>query len=139
MLSTNQAAPSLFLTELDVVRLERLASRAGAPHMAEMLDHVLARATIVPPQDIPHDIVTMNSRVTCMLAGEATPREWTLVYPDSADYDAGRISVLSPVGGALLGVHAGQTVGFQLPDGRAQQLVVTAIGYQPEAHGEYTI
>ncbi|QET04666.1 MULTISPECIES: nucleoside diphosphate kinase regulator [Cupriavidus] len=139
MSTTQQHTPTLFLTELDVVRLERLAARSAAPHLLEMLDDVLARAAIVAPSEIPHDIVTMNTRFVCLLEGDATPREWTLVYPDAADYEAGRVSVLSPAGGALLGVHAGSTVQFPLPDGRAQRIVVTEILYQPEANGEYTV
>lgn len=138
-MSTTPTAPTLYLTELDVTRLERLASRGGVPHMLELLDDLLARATIVEPREIPRDIVTMNSRFTCLLEGEAAPREWTLVYPDAADYDAGCISVLSPAGSSLLGVHAGQTVQFQQPDGRAQKIAVKEITYQPEAHGQFTL
>ncbi|WP_354681259.1 nucleoside diphosphate kinase regulator [Cupriavidus plantarum] len=143
MSPTQQPAPTLYLTELDVVRLERLAARGGVPHMPEMLDQLLERAAIVEPQEIPHDIVTMNSRFLCKLEGDdkqgETPREWTLVYPDAADYDAGRVSVLSPAGSALLGARAGAAVQFRQPDGRTQEIVVTAITYQPEANGQYTV
>jgi len=131
--------PTLYLTELDVTRLERIAGRAGAGHLADMLDALLARAAIVAPQDIPTDIVTMNSRLVCVLDDESEPRQWTLVYPDAADFDAGRLSVLSPVGQALLGARAGQTVSYRLPDGREQCLTIREITFQPEARGQYTL
>ncbi len=88
-------APTLYLTELDVTRLEGIASRAGTAELDEMLDALLTRAAIVPPDAIPKDVVTMNSRVVCALEGEPVPRDWTLVYPDDADLAAGRLSVLS--------------------------------------------
>ncbi|WP_354682709.1 nucleoside diphosphate kinase regulator [Cupriavidus necator] len=135
--ATNNAA--LYLTELDVTRLERIASRAGSAQLEEMLDGLLARATIVAPDEIPTDVVTMNSRLACTLPGEDTPRHWTLVYPDAADFDAGQLSVLSPVGQALLGARAGQTVSYRLPDGREQQVTIAGIDFQPEASGQYTL
>ncbi len=131
--------PTIYLTELDVTRLEAIAGRAGTAQLEEMLDALLARAAIVPPQSIPADVVTMNSRLVCALEGEAAPRDWTLVYPDAADFDAGRLSVLSPVGQALLGARAGQTVSYRLPDGREQNVTVVEIAFQPEAAGQYTL
>jgi regulator of nucleoside diphosphate kinase len=130
---------ALYLTELDVTRLERIASRAGSAQLEDMLDSLLARATIVAPEEIPTDVVTMNTRVVCFLPGEQLARNWTLVYPDAADFDAGRLSVLSPVGQALLGARAGQTVSYRLPDGREQNVTVDQVAFQPEASGQYTL
>lgn len=141
-MTANQATPtnpSLYLTELDVTRLERIASRAGSAQLEELLDDLLARATIVAPEEIPTDVVTMNSRLVCTVRGEQAPRNWTLVYPDAADFDAGRLSVLSPVGHALLGARAGQTVSYRLPDGREQQVTIDEVSFQPEASGQYTL
>jgi regulator of nucleoside diphosphate kinase len=130
---------TLYLTELDVTRLERIASRPGAEKLADMLDALLARAAIVPAETIPQDVVTMNSSVLCTLEGEHEPRKWTLVYPDAADFDAGQLSVLSPVGTALLGARAGETVSYRLPDGREQHVTVVELSYQPEANGQFTL
>ncbi|MGO4331508.1 nucleoside diphosphate kinase regulator [Cupriavidus sp. 2TAF22] len=137
--SSKQQQPTLYLTELDVTRLERIASRAGAAPLVEMLDGILERAAIVPAEAIPKDVVTMNSSLTCALEGEATPRNWTLVYPDTADFEAGRLSVLSPVGQALLGARSGQTVSYRLPDGREQKVTVVELSFQPEANGQFTL
>lgn len=131
--------PTLYLTELDVTRLEGIASRAGTAELDEMLDELLARAAIVAPDAIPKDVVTMNSRVVCTLEGEASPREWTLAYPDDADLAAGRLSVLSPIGQALLGARAGNTVDYRLPKGNAQRVTIVSIAFQPEASGQYTL
>lgn len=139
MTASASLQPTLYLTELDVTRLERIASRALANGIAEMLDDLLARAAIVPPDAIPQDVVTMNSSVRCALEGDPAPREWTLVYPDSADFEAGRISVFSPVGQALLGARAGETVSYRLPDGREQRVTVLELSYQPEANGQFTL
>ncbi|MFS8976549.1 nucleoside diphosphate kinase regulator [Cupriavidus necator] len=141
-MTANQATPTnptLYLTELDVTRLERIASRAGSAQLEELLDDLLARATIVAAEEIPTDVVTMNSRLVCTLPGEQAPRNWTLVYPDAADFDAGQLSVLSPVGHALLGARAGQTVSYRLPDGREQQVTIDEVAFQPEASGQYTL
>jgi len=131
--------PTLYLTELDVTRLEGIASRAGTAELDEMLDELLSRAAIVAPDAIPKDVVTMNSRVVCTLDGEAAPREWTLAYPDDADLAAGRLSVLSPIGQALLGARAGKTVDYPLPNGSAQRVTIVDIAFQPEASGQYTL
>ncbi|AOY92375.1 transcription elongation factor GreAB [Cupriavidus sp. USMAA2-4] len=130
---------TLYLTELDVTRLERIAERAGSAQLSDMLDALLERAAIVAPEAIPHDVVTMNSQLRCALEGDAEPRHWTLVYPDTADFDAGRLSVLSPVGQALLGARAGETVAYRLPDGREQRLTVIEIAFQPEANGQFNL
>ena len=132
-------APTLYLTELDVTRLEGIASRAATAELDEMLDALLTRAAIVPPDAIPKDVVTMNSRVVCALEGEPAPRDWTLVYPDDADLAAGRLSVLSPVGQALLGARAGRTVDYRLSDGRQQRVTVLEVAFQPEASGQFTL
>ncbi|ESH86589.1 MULTISPECIES: nucleoside diphosphate kinase regulator [Cupriavidus] len=139
MTASASLQPTLYLTELDVTRLERIASRAPANGIAEMLDDILARAAIVPPEAIPQDVVTMNSSVRCALEGDPAPRQWTLVYPDNADFEAGRISVFSPVGQALLGARAGETVSYRLPDGREQRVTVLELSYQPEANGQFTL
>lgn len=141
MAKTNakSAGNTLYLTELDVTRLEAIASRAGTAELDEMLDALLERAAIVTPDAIPKDVVTMNSRVVCTLEGEAEPRVWTLAYPDDADLAAGRLSVLSPIGQALLGARAGKSVDYRLPGGRAQRVTIVEIAFQPEASGQYTL
>jgi len=78
----------------------------------------------------------MNSSADCV--DEASNKHYTLtlVYPKDADADAGRISVLAPVGSALLGLRVGQTIDWPGQGGRTLRLKVTAIHYQPESAGD---
>jgi regulator of nucleoside diphosphate kinase len=125
------------LSELDHVRLTALVRRtpaaAGGP-----LERLLDGASTVLPRDVPPDIITMHSqvRVADATTGECTVL--TLCYPDEADPATGRVSVLSPVGAALLGRRTGEMAAWTTPDGREHAAHVEAILYQPAANGDYT-
>jgi regulator of nucleoside diphosphate kinase len=99
---------------------------------------VLDAARIVPAKDVPSDIVTMNSRVVIADAGGANSRAVRLVYPEEADPARGDISVLSPLGNALLGARTGDSVTVRTPAG-SRVVRVTAIEFQPEAAGRYDL
>ena len=94
----------------------------------------LARAKIVPPERIPPDVVTMNSRVSLRLDDEAM--ELALVYPQAADEAAGRLSVLSDLGAAILGYREGGAVDRMVSD-RPRRIVIDRVIYQPEASGDF--
>ena len=84
---------------------------------------------------MPADVVTMNSIASIEdVSGET--REISLVYPREADGAANRISVLAPVGSAMLGLRVGQSIAWKVPGGRALRLRVAGISYQPEASGQ---
>ena len=123
--------PSLYLTEDDLERLSRLLEAQGGRF--PKLEGELARATVVSRDTIPHDVVTMNSRVQFENEMTGERREITLVYPGDADIDAGKISVLVPVGTALLGLRVGQSIDWELPSGDKQRYRVIAVPYQPES------
>ena len=94
------------------------------------------RATVVKPVDVPPDVVTMNSTIRFVDDSNGAEFEFTLVYPA----DAGKpdtISVLAPVGSALLGLSVGQSIAWQVPGGRELDLRVLAVVRQPEAMGEF--
>jgi regulator of nucleoside diphosphate kinase len=129
---------TITLSRLDVERIETLLENPalrGSP-VAERLHAEFDRAEIVEPQDMPADVVSMNSSADCV--DEATDKHHTLtlVYPKDADADAGRVSVLAPVGSALLGLRVGQAIDWPGQGGRTLRLKVTAIHYQPEAAGD---
>jgi regulator of nucleoside diphosphate kinase len=96
------------------------------------LDH----AKIVSSSDIPKDVITMNSQVC--LVDQSTQKEevFTLVFPQDADISQGRISVLAPIGTAMLGYRVGQVFQWKVPVGE-RTLKVKEILYQPEAAGDY--
>ncbi|MBN8482112.1 MAG: nucleoside diphosphate kinase regulator [Xanthomonadales bacterium] len=131
------SAPSLIMSARDVRRLEALLAQAGdtLPASAARLEDEIARADVREPAAIPADVVTMNSQVECREEPHGATRVLRLVYPKDADSSDGRVSVLAPVGAALIGLSVGQSIDWPLPGGRSTRLAVTKILYQPEAAG----
>lgn len=130
-----QAQPSLLITQRDYEKLSSLLSGIRS-NSTELLEEELNRAQIISANDIPKDVVTMNSKVSFMdLDSE---KEWTvsLVYPHAANVEEDRISILAPVGVALIGLKVGQEINWPLPNGRAKRLKVISVLYQPDAAGE---
>jgi regulator of nucleoside diphosphate kinase len=126
-------AASRVLTELDHVRIGKwLDAQASAN---ESLRQLLDNADLVSSDAVAPDVVTMRSRVRAR-AADGDSRDLTLVYPDEADASQGRVSVLSPVGTALLGLRVGEVARWQVPGGQTVTLHVDAVTYQPEASGE---
>lgn len=135
--------PDIYITEFDLKRLRELLRLAKVSHyrgrddlkkLAEELD----RSKVVPPQEIPCDVVTMNSRVrlTDLESGEETT--FTLVFPEDADLEQHRISVVAPIGTAMLGYRVGNIFEWQVPEG-VRRLQIKEILYQPEASGDYQL
>jgi regulator of nucleoside diphosphate kinase len=130
------ATPPLIVSTSDYARLEALlASDAGAASpIAAQLEQELLRAELREPAEVPADVVTMNSEVVCADESAGTERRLRLVYPRDADAASGRISVLAPVGAALLGLSVGQSIDWPLPGGRRTRLRVTSTsGLTPPA------
>ena len=127
--------PNLTVTTHDARRLEALLQGATARStpMASLLEEELSRAVLVEPQDVPPDIVTMHSRVVCRDEGSGEQREIELVYPHEADAARDRISILAPVGTALLGLAVGSSIEWPVPGGRTTRMRVMAVPYQPKA------
>lgn len=127
--------PTIYLTQQDLSRLLNLVESQPGKR-PEKLESELVRAKVVPREKIPEDVVTMNSRVIFENETTRERREVTLVYPGNADIDAGRISVLVPVGTALLGLRVGQSIDWELPGGAKQRYRIVEVPFQPEAAGE---
>ena len=127
------------LTELDRARIGTLLRRTGTTEAnREMLEELLAPADEVPSRQVDADVVTMYSQVQIEDPQGGNPRTLAVCYPEEADADAGRVSVLSPIGAALLGLRVGATARWKTPDGRAHQARIVGITFQPEASGDYT-
>lgn len=112
--------PHVILTEADFVRVMALQ-----PHPA--LRAELERAIVVPPDAIPSGVVTMNSRVRYFDEHSGMCREIELVYPEEADIADGKVSVLAPVGAALLGLETGQAIDWLFPAGEVRRLRVQQV------------
>ncbi len=131
--------PPILLTHEDFSRLRAVVDRylEGAQrHAAEMLDFELARAQLYHQHELPKDVVTMRSRVVFEMVDSSEQREVTLVYPQEADVSQSKISVLAPVGMALLGATKGQVIEWPVPGDRMRTIRVLSVVYQPEAAGD---
>ncbi|HYG67633.1 MAG TPA: nucleoside diphosphate kinase regulator [Anaeromyxobacteraceae bacterium] len=94
----------------------------------ERLEGELDRAIVVGDgEPLPPDVVTMDSRVVFEDGRTGNVREVTLVYPGGADASAGRVSVLAPIGAALLGLRAGDTIEWPLPQGRTARIRILSV------------
>ncbi len=127
--------PPITLSRLDVERLERMleAPAHRASQAAARLRAELDRAEVVEPADMPHDVVSMNASADCVEESSGKHHTLTLVYPQDADAAAGRVSVLAPVGSALLGLRVGQSIDWPAEGGRTLRLKVTAVHRQAGA------
>ncbi|MBX3700953.1 MAG: nucleoside diphosphate kinase regulator [Dokdonella sp.] len=136
---SHQASPAITMSSRDFDRLDALLDMPQWQHnaTAQALRQELDRANVVAPEKIPANLVTMNSTVTCVEEIGHKEHVLTLCYPAEADAAKGRVSVLAPVGAALLGLTLGQTIDWTTPDGHRLRLRVTAITFQPEAAGQF--
>lgn len=132
---------ALIVSSLDLARLEQLLDSPAYADSdsAVRLGEELARARVLPPAQMPADVVTMNSKVTCVEEISGKEHHLTLVYPKNADAAVGNISVLAPIGAALLGLSVGQSIDWSAPSGQPLRVRVASIAYQPEAAGDLTI
>ncbi len=131
-------SPPLLVSRLDCERIEALLEQPGnaGPGLDRLRDE-LARAELREPRDMPRDVITMNSTARFREDASGSEREITLVYPRDVDGSSDRVSILAPVGSALLGLRVGQAIEWPVPGGRTIRLKVLEVRYQPEAAGEY--
>lgn len=133
----------ILMTEND---RRRLGSMLQDPQLSRIeqrvclhaLESELERAYGVAPEELPHDVVTMNSTVEIRDLKSGETNVYTLVYPDRADIDANRISVLAPIGTAILGCRVGDVVKVATPAGM-RRIRVEEVHFQPERAGAYEL
>lgn len=139
-MSTADPRPALLLSRIDVERIEDLLERPEYRGIdTDALRGELERAELVEPDAMPGDVITMNSTALVDIIDErqqAHTHALTLVYPRDADGSSDKVSILAPVGSALLGLRVGDSIDWPLPGGQRARLHVKAIRYQPEAAGE---
>jgi regulator of nucleoside diphosphate kinase len=133
---------SIHITEFDLARLEKLLSiertsgRGG--ERVSGLEAEIRRATIVKAKVLPHNVVTMNSTVELADLDTGSTEVCTLVFPKEADIDRNKVSVLAPIGTAMLGYKAGDVFECQAPAGK-RRLRVDRLLYQPETTGDHKL
>ena len=131
--------PKVVISSLDADRLESLLDslpEQAFPGKAE-LEGELARADIVDPKDVPETVVSMNSTVRFRVESSSEEFNLTLVYPKDMDSSGEKISILAPVGSALLGLSRGDQIEWPKPGGGLLRVRIEEIIYQPERAGEY--
>jgi regulator of nucleoside diphosphate kinase len=131
------AEPGIFIADDDRARLDTLIRRALDQHGQLTSDLAalageLRRARVVPRAEIPPDVVTMNSTVRLRDLETGEDETYTLVYPEQADIEADKLSVLAPVGTALLGYRAGDVVEWPVPAGM-RRFRVEEVVFQPRS------
>lgn len=140
-MQTQSQTRTIVLTSADLERLRELIRNSRTTGVEDYenlnaLNRELDDAVVVAPDEIPADVVTMNSTVRVRINGGKRTASFTIVYPQHADMDEGRISVLAPIGTALLGYRVGDEVEWNVPAGR-RRYRIEKIDYQPEASGSF--
>ena len=131
--------PKIMISSLDAERLEMLLETLpqNAFPGRDDLEAELARAEVVDPEEIPPTVVTMNSTVRFRVESSAEEFCLTLVYPKDIDTSGEKISILAPVGSALLGLAQGDEIEWPKPGGGVLRVRIVEVTYQPERSGEY--
>lgn len=117
-------AENLILSDKDYARLSSLTHHV-------LLRDELGRAIVVSADKVPNDVVRMHSRVIYLDKSSGLQREIELCFPEEADLKSGKISVISPVGSALIGLKVGQEIDWPFPNGESRQLQVVDVINNP--------
>jgi regulator of nucleoside diphosphate kinase len=131
----------IFITAFDKKRLDELmaVARDFGEHVRDDLNDLtaeLARAKVVEPKKVPANLVTMNSKVVLHDLDTSENMTYSLAFPNEADIASGSISVLAPIGTAILGYREGNVVEWPVPSGK-RRIRIEKILYQPEAAGHF--
>lgn len=126
-------AGDITITEIDQSRLWEMIAFEEGPASVE-LEHEIERATVVAPQVVAGDVVTMNSRLVLRLDDEKL--DVSLVYPQDADQRSGKLSVLSDIGAAIIGYRSGDAIDWVVAN-RTRRIVIEKLTYQPESAGDF--
>jgi regulator of nucleoside diphosphate kinase len=127
---------TITLTEKDYLRIKNVLSHYQT-ETSEDLEIEIERATIIDESKVPADLVTMNSQVRVLNVQDDKDMILTLVYPKDASSGENRVSILAPMGVALIGLKVGQEINWMFPDGKTKTLRVLEVIYQPEKNGDW--
>ena len=129
----NRKKPNIVVSEIDYERLMGLATNVSErlEEIAEELMAELDRAKVVPAKRLPQDVIHMGSTVE-FRSNDGQERRVTLVYPGEADIAQGKISILTPIGTALIGLAPGQSISWTARDGKQHELNVVSVSNEVE-------
>ena len=137
------AQREIYITQFDMDRLMTLieGARRNSKRNKENLDVLekeLLRGKLVSPENVPGDVITMNSEVIIRDLETNEETTYILAFPSNSNISANKISILAPLGMALLGYRVGDTIEWQMPSG-IKKLKVIKVLYQPEAAGHFDL
>ena len=133
---------NIYITKVDHERLTKLIEiareREGDANRKylDRLEEELEREEVVQQKDIPADVITMRSTVRLKDLDTSEEMTYQLMFPTEANFDEGKISVLAPIGTAMIGYRRGDVIEWEVPSG-VRRLRVEEVLYQPESKGEY--
>lgn len=131
----------IFITDFDLRRLQNLITdpevltERNMKHIHE-LEGELRKAKVVASRDIPADVVTMNSKVCLEDLDSGDKLTVTLTFPPDSDVDQSKISVLAPIGTAIIGYEINDVIEWKVPRG-IRRLKIKKVLYQPESAGDF--
>lgn len=130
--------PNIIISSQDLHRLETMLEHQHTQTATmQHLENELARAKVVEPEQVPTNVVSMNSRVSLTIAPSTQSVEIALVYPHDFTGDKSQVNILAPVGAAILGLAEGQSIEWPQPDGQLMKIKIEKVIYQPEREGKY--
>lgn len=131
--------PPIIISTLDMERIDVLLEKYPDPGPSEIeaLRSELDRADVREPQQMPDNVVTMHSRVRFRIVDDGKAFDRVLVYPREVDDVDDKLSILTPIGTALLGLAVGAHIDWPAPGGETTQVEIVEILYQPERAGDY--
>lgn len=129
--------PPITVSSLDLERLYSLLDKLPADNFASAvaLENELLRARVLEPDEIPPDVVTMRSIVRFVISPSGKEFELMLCYPDEIDEHPNKVSILAPIGVAILGLSVGQEISWPAPGGDQVSVRIIAVTWQPERVG----
>lgn len=143
MAKRSEKTTTIYITQPDHHRLSTLIEKMRESNGIDRdylnkLEAELDRAEIVDPKDIPSNVITMRSTVRLKDLVSGDENTYSLVFPTEADFSQAKISVLAPIGTAILGYRSGDTIEWTVPSG-LRRLKVDKVIYQPEAAGHFDL
>ncbi len=126
----------IYVTKKDLQRIMHILSFQNAEDF-ENLEMELERAKIISDEEVPPDLITMNSKVKFLNVQDNKEMTITIVYPSDANFIDGKVSILASLGSALIGLKVGQQIDWEFPNGKIKTLLIKEILYQPEANGDW--
>ncbi len=116
----------ILITERDYLRIRYILGRLNSEDY-ENLEIEIERAKVIAEQDVPSDLVRMNTTVTFITLQDEKKSTLTLVYPEDANIAEGKISILAPLGSALIGLRVNQEINWMFPDGKTKTIKILEV------------